>query len=174
MKISIKVYIDKYDTQGTPLEIDTDTIVTREDWENVKQKAISDFIEQFNIGNIKVKGHKVSDLLKEGFYKDNKMNREKKRVGLTYTGKGTKLVETVKDAIRNRNFQVEGESKVLQYIEQPIFDIEPSMQFKRRQWLDKEVEMLKDLKNKGITYKAIGLRLFRRESSVGSKWRRIK
>lgn len=176
--VFVSTYLPVYDIQGE--EIDVEVPETKQAWEEMKQKLIGDFIDQYGyVGGGKV-AKKKGILLKDlpflefgvGTYKDTRLNRALGRVGLVYDKNAkfnkirTLLMNGVADA------RIRNEEEVLRIMK--IISVIPPEVPVRRKWTSKEEELLLDLAKQGIANKAIAARLLRTYYSVKNKRYRLE
>lgn len=168
MKVHVKVYIDKYDIQGSDTEVNVNTL---EEWKKTKQTIIEDFIKKFDV-SFKNKYKYDMDKFGIGTYKDNKQNRMKKRVGMIYD-KGSALKDKLKSIIMNRTMNIMGESVILNNLESP-FKIPEELKWKKRNWTEEEEKYVLNKRKEGLMYKQISDLIFRKPSSISSKVGKVK
>jgi len=164
--MKVKPYIPEYDLQGEDYEV-PDNVGTKEDWERFKQLTIDDFIKKFAvIFRNKYKGEWSS--FGQGFYKDNKKNRQLNRVGQAYD-KGLSLRSQLGEYLRSRRISIAGESTVLGRLKEVGIEIP-----EKRPWTQQELLYLDRMVERGIPVPFIAERLIRTPSAVYSKASKLK
>jgi len=157
--MKVKVYVDEYDVQGDDQDIPDQ--MSKDEWSNLKQSLISDFIVKFgdivkNKGIMLGKNHDhltKMDLTTfgQGVYTNNEMNRRLGRVGQSYDksfGLRTKLLNLLHD----RNVSIKGQPEFTDRI--------------NKRWSIDENAMVTDLKSKGLKAKQIAPRVLRTVNAV--------
>lgn len=170
MRIPIKVYIPKYDLQGDEVEVEVDEISDQKEWNAKRQSVIDDFIKSHSFNRVFKQKYRVGFSEREdtGVYTDNEMNRRLGRVGKTRKSRLDGLKDTIRKMVMDRNVVLMNEDRVIVRLKERETK---KNEFVRRKWTDKEIQFVKE--NRSLTYRQIGMRLFRSQRSVESKARRI-